>query len=188
MAEFKAAAAASFSIDDLEQLSADGEETPDLLIIESGNEKFRDSSDAEIDDKIRTYEGYLQDTKLLLKNKGKLQQHLEDLRTEQKFRMNRQSRLVASSNEQIAQQDTGNTPRNSQQRNGTRSMSLNGLSRGFMTSSTVKVSRSHDSVKFLKLKCDQASQGFLVQIVLFWWDFLSYDAKFYPLLRQFIGF
>jgi hypothetical protein len=94
MAEFKAAAAASFSIDDLEQLSADGEETPDLLIIESGNEKFRDSSDAEIDDKIRTYEGYLQDTKLLLKNKGKLQQHLEDLRTEQKFRMNRQSRLV----------------------------------------------------------------------------------------------
>jgi hypothetical protein len=94
MAEFKAAAAASFSIDDLEQLSADGEETPDLLIIESGNEKFRDSSDAEIDDKIRTYEGHLQDTKLLLKNKGKLQQHLEDLRTEQKFRMNRQSRLV----------------------------------------------------------------------------------------------
>jgi hypothetical protein len=36
----------------------------------------------------------LQDTKLLLKDKGKLQQHLEDLRTEQKFRMNRQSRLV----------------------------------------------------------------------------------------------
>jgi hypothetical protein len=95
---------------------------------------------------------------------------------------------VASSNEQIAQQDTGNTPRNSQQRNGTRSMSLNGMPRGFMTSSTVKVSRSHDSVKCLKLKCDQASQGFLVQIVLFWWDFLSYDAKFYPLLRQFIGF
>jgi hypothetical protein len=94
MAEFKAGAAASFSIDDLEQLSADGEETPDLLIIESGNEKFRDSSDADIDDKIRTYEGHLQDTKLLLKNKGKLQQHLEDLRTEQKFRMNRQSRLV----------------------------------------------------------------------------------------------
>ncbi len=94
MAEFKAAAAASFSIDDLEQLSADGEETPDLLIIESGNEKFRDSSDAEIDDKIRTYERHLQDTKLLLKNKGKLQQHLEDLRSEQKFRMNRQSRLV----------------------------------------------------------------------------------------------
>jgi len=141
MAEFKAAAAASFSIDDLEQLSADGEETPDLLIIESGNEKFRDSSDAEIDDKIRTYEGYLQDTKLLLKNKGKLQQHLEDLRTEQKFRMNRQSRLVASSNEQIAQQDTGNTPRNSQQRNGTRSMSLNGLPRGFITSSTVKTDK-----------------------------------------------
>lgn len=67
-------------------------------------------------------------------------------------------------------------------------MSLNGLPRGFMTSSTVKVSRSHDSVKCLKLKCDQASQGFLVQIVLFWWDFLSYDTKFYPLLRQFIGF
>jgi len=40
----------------------------------------------EIDDKIRTYERHLQDTKLLLKNKGKLQQHLEDLRTEQKFR------------------------------------------------------------------------------------------------------
>jgi hypothetical protein len=39
----------------------------------------------EIDDKIRTYERHLQDTKLLLKNKGKLQQHLEDLRTEQKF-------------------------------------------------------------------------------------------------------
>jgi hypothetical protein len=94
MAEFKAAAAASFSIDDLEQLSADGEETPDLLIIESGNEKFRDSSDAEIDDNIRKFEKHLQDTKLLLKDKGKLQQHLEDLRTEQKFRMNRQSRLV----------------------------------------------------------------------------------------------
>jgi hypothetical protein len=66
-------------------------------------------------------------------------------------------------------------------------MSLNGSPRGFITSSTVKVSRSHDPVKCLNLKCDQASQGFLVQIVLFWWDFLSYDAKFYPLLRRFIG-